>query len=70
MKNERRNDKEHQRQKLQAYRQAQQVIRDLHHLAGNPDKANINVGQMVSLAAGMGLLPPRQRQPTVVHAIA
>ncbi len=70
MKNERRNDKEHQRQKLQAYRQAQQVIRDLHHLAGNPHTSNINVGQMVSLAAGMGLLRPRQRQPPVLYAIA
>lgn len=70
MKNERRNDKEHQRQRLQAYRQAQQVIRDLHRLAGTPDKPNINVGQMVSLAAGLGLLEPRQRQPPVVQAIA
>ena len=70
MKNERRNDKEHQRQRLHAYRQAQQVIRDLHRLAENTDKANINVGQMVSLAAGMGLLQTRQRQPPVLHAIA
>jgi len=55
---------------LHAYRQAQQVIRDLHRLAENTDKANINVGQMVSLAADMGLLQTRQRQPPVLHASA
>jgi len=50
MKNERRNDKEHQRRRLQAYRQAQQVIRDLHDLAGNSKKSKMNVSQMASLA--------------------
>jgi hypothetical protein len=63
MKNERRNDKEHQKQRLHAYREAQQVIYNLHNLAGNSHESRINVGQMVSLAATMGLLQTRERQP-------
>ncbi len=70
MKNERRTDKEHQKQRLQDYRQAQQVIHDLHRLAGNLSASNFNVGKAVSLAAGMGLLSPRQRQPPTAYAIA
>jgi hypothetical protein len=52
----RRNDKEHQREQLEAYVEAQQAVSELHKLLAQPGKNSPNVGKMVSLAARIGLL--------------
>ena len=56
MKNERRNDKVHQQLNQQAYYEAQQVIKDLHQLVRQPGRGGLSVGEMVKVAAKMGLL--------------
>ena len=69
MKNERRNDKKHQQERLQAYQDANETIRNLHHLVDRPGRTGLSVGQMVNVAAAMGLLSstrrsaPRYRSP-------
>ena len=56
MRNERRNDKTHQQSNQQAYLEAQRAIRDLHRLVGRPGRGGLSVGEMVNVAAQMGLL--------------
>ena len=56
MKNERRNDKVHQQLNRHANYEAQQVIRDLHLLVRQPGRGGLSVGEMVKVAAKMGLL--------------
>ena len=58
MKNERRNDKRHQQERLLAYREADQTMQDLHRLLAKPGRDGLSVGQMVNVAAKMGLLQP------------
>ena len=57
MRVERRNDKEHQRLRQQAYYEAQQTLSELHRIlkhSAHPD----SVGRQVSWAAQMGLIRP------------
>ncbi|MCP4707995.1 MAG: hypothetical protein GY869_05175 [Planctomycetes bacterium] len=56
MNHERRNDKLHQKLNRQAYLEAHQVIRDLHQLVAQPGGNGLSVGEMVQVAAKMGLL--------------
>lgn len=56
MKNERRNDKLHQRLRLQAYRDADATLHNLHRLVAGPGRCGLSVGEMVNVAATMGLL--------------
>ena len=58
MKNERRNDKVHQNQELQAYREAEDAQQQLHKLLAKPGQEGLSVGEMVNVAARMGLLQP------------
>lgn len=51
-----RNDKEHQRQRMQDFRQAEQALLALGGLLSRPGRIGITVGEMVNVAAGMGLL--------------
>ena len=59
-----RNDKEHQKLRLQALREAEQAIADLHKLLDQPDQKRLSVGKMVDLAAQMGLLRPETQKNT------
>ena len=56
MKTIRRHDKQNQQQILQAKREAQQTILELHGLLSRPDRKGLTVGEMVNVAATMGLL--------------
>lgn len=58
MKNERRNDKVHQNLELQAYREAEDAKQQLHKLLAKPGHDGLSVGEMVNVAARMGLLQP------------
>ena len=59
MQHVRRNDKVHQRQELEANREACEVLAQLHGLVGRPGRRGLRVGQMVKWAASMGLLEDR-----------
>ena len=61
MKNERRNDKQHQRRRLQDFSDATETIRDLHRLVARPGRGGLSVGEMVNVAAKMGLLESPRR---------
>ena len=56
MRNERRNDKRHQQLNQQANLEARQVVLELHQLVRTPGKKGLSVGEMVNVAAKMGLL--------------
>ncbi len=58
MKNEHRNDKVHQNQELQALREAEDAKLQLHKLLAKPGQDGLSVGEMVNVAARMGLLQP------------
>jgi len=58
MKNECRNDKVHQNQELQALREAKDAQLQLHKLLAKPGQDGLSVGEMVNVAARMGLLQP------------
>jgi len=57
----RRNDKQQQRERFQSYREAQLALTDLHKLLANRQRPGLTVGQMVNVAATMGLLEQRKR---------
>jgi len=61
MKSERRNDKVHQHLNQQVYLEANQVIRNLHQLVGRPGESGLSVGEMVQVAAKMGLLQSEKK---------
>jgi hypothetical protein len=56
MKTFRGNDKERQLLPTSAMGDVQQTIRELHGLLARPGRAGLSVGEMVSVAASMGLL--------------
>jgi len=56
MKTLKRNDKNNQRQLMQARYEARQVIQELHDLLARPSRLGLSVGEMVNVAASMGLL--------------
>ena len=56
MKTLKRNDKNNQRQLMQARYEARQVILELHDLLTRPSRPGLSVGEMVNVAASMGLL--------------
>jgi len=51
----------HQKLNRQAYLEAHQVIRDLHKLVGRPGENGLSVGEMVRVAAQMGLLQTQEK---------
>ena len=61
MKNERRNDKLHQKLNRHAYLEAHLVIRDLHQLVDRSGGNGLSVGEMVQVAAQMGLLQTSEK---------
>lgn len=60
MKAESRN-RRRQLERMEAYQEADQTIRDLHALCARPGRRGMSVGQMVGVAAQMGLLCVRPR---------
>ncbi|MBN1765038.1 MAG: hypothetical protein JW860_07255 [Sedimentisphaerales bacterium] len=61
----RRNSKVEQRRYHLSYLEAQETLEKLNTLLTKPDKKGISVGEMVTLAASMGLLT-YQRQSVAV----
>jgi len=57
MRVERRNDKEHQRLRRQAYYEAQQALFELHRILKHPTHPD-SVGRRVAWAAQMGMIRP------------
>ena len=56
-----RNDKLQQRLRFQSDREAHSAMADLHRLLADRDRPGLTVGQMVNVAATMGLLEQRKR---------
>ena len=51
-----RNDKTHQRQRMQDCGEAEHALLGLHGLLKSPGRSGITVGEMVGVAISMGLL--------------
>lgn len=56
VRNYNRNDKEHQRQRMQNLGEAKQTLLGLQNLITRPGRIGITVGEMVNVAVSMGLL--------------
>lgn len=59
MREVKRNDKAHQRERLTAEKEAQDALAQLHELLARPGRRGLRVGQMVKVAARLGLLEGR-----------
>ncbi|MBN1846509.1 MAG: hypothetical protein JW810_12540 [Sedimentisphaerales bacterium] len=70
MKNERRNDKEHQKQRLDAYQEAELVLWDLHQRIAKRRPTAVPVDRRVILAAGAGWLQSSGRRSVRLEASA
>ena len=63
MQKENRNDKQHQRQLIKARSEAVDALESLGYLLAGPGKENgVSVGELVSIAASLGLLDNHQKE--------